>query len=193
MAEPYDPLDYKNLARSVVDALLATGATSLPPADRFTGSGVYAVYYLGDLPYYAGYSSADLTRPIYVGKAIPTGGRKGSPQKGAGASSELFHRLKQHAKSIEQAKNLNLHEFRCRSLVVMPVWISLAERFLVEHFRPVWNTVVDGFGNHDPGRGRLNMRRPRWDVVHPGRPWATRLKAEETVEDIIRTLDRPAP
>ena len=44
MAEAYDPLDYKNLARRVVAALLATGATSLPPAERFTGSGVYAVY-----------------------------------------------------------------------------------------------------------------------------------------------------
>ena len=193
MTEPYDPLDYKNLARSVVDALLATGATPLPPTERFAGSGVYAVYYRGGLPYYGRYSSTDLTKPIYVGKAIPTGGRKGSPQKGSGASSELFQRLKQHAKSIEQAKNLDLQEFRCRHLVVMPVWISLAERFLVEHFRPIWNTVVDGFGNHDPGKGRLNMRRPRWDVVHPGRPWATRLKAVETVEDIIRTLDKPAP
>lgn len=193
MAEAYDPLDYKNLARSVVDALLVSSPTSLPPVERFTGSGVYAVYYLGDLPYYARYSATDLIRPIYVGKAIPTGGRKGSPRKGSGASSELFHRLKQHAKSIEQAKNLDLQEFRCRHLVVMPVWISLAERFLVEHFRPLWNTVVDGFGNHDPGKGRLSMRRPRWDVVHPGRPWATRLKAEETVEDIIRSLDQPAP
>ena len=192
MAEAYDPLDYKNLARSVVDALLATSVTSLPPAERFIGSGVYAVYYLGNLPYYARYSSTDLNRPIYVGKAIPTGGRKGSPSIGSGASNELFHRLKQHARSIEQVRNLNLQEFRCRFLVVMPVWISLAERSLVEHFRPVWNTVVDGFGNHDPGKGRVNMRRPRWDVVHPGRHWATRLRASENAEDIIRALDRSA-
>lgn len=193
MAEAYDPLNYKNLARSVVDALLATSPTSLPPAERFTGSGVYAVYYLGDLPYYARYSSTDLNGPIYVGKAIPIGGRKGSAQKGSGVSNELFHRLKQHAKSIEQANNLDLREFRCRYLVVMPVWISLAERSLIEHFSPIWNTIVDGFGNHDPGKGRLNMRRPRWDVVHPGRPWATRLKASETVEEIIQALDRPEP
>ena len=32
------------------------------------------------------------------------------------------------------------------------------------------------------------MRRPRWDVVHPGRPWAEALKAEETVEDILASL-----
>ncbi len=193
MAEAYDPLDYKNLARSVVDALLNTSAVALPPGESFAGSGVYALYYLGSLPYYVRYSSVSSNAPIYVGKAIPTGGRKGSPQKASGAGNELFRRLTEHAKSIEQARNLNLQEFRCRYLVVMPVWISLAERFLVEHYRPVWNTMVDGFGNHDPGKGRLNMRRPRWDVVHPGRPWATRLKASETVEEIIQTLDRLEP
>ena len=32
------------------------------------------------------------------------------------------------------------------------------------------------------------MRRPRWDVVHPGRPWADALKAEETASDIIASL-----
>ena len=93
-----------------------------------------------------------------------------------------------HAKSIDQAINLDLNEFRCRFLVVEPVWITLAERFLINHFKPAWNTVIDGFGNHDPGRGRRGMRRPRWDVVHPGRPWAEALKAEETASDIIASL-----
>jgi hypothetical protein len=100
----------------------------------------------------------------------------------------LHQRLVQHATSIEQAENLKLEEFRCRYLVVVPVWISLAERFLIDHFRPVWNTVVDGFGNHDPGQGRVNMRRPRWDILHPGRPWAKRLRALETPEQIVALI-----
>ena len=45
MAEAYDPLDYDNLARSVVHALLDAPPNELPPDDAFFGSGVYALYY----------------------------------------------------------------------------------------------------------------------------------------------------
>ena len=105
------------------------------------------------------------------------------------AGMELFRRLLEHAKSIEQTRNLRLEEFKCRYLVVVPVLITLAERFLIDHFRPVWNTVIDGFGNHDPGAGRRNMRRPRWDILHPGRPWAERLNATETPEQVIALIE----
>lgn len=192
MAEAYDPLDYENLARSVVHALLEAPPTTLPPAESFTGSGVYALYYTGPLPFYTHIASPELRTPIYVGKAVPTGARKGNRQTHVGVSTELSRRLRDHAKSIEHTGNLALDEFQCRYLVVVPVWITLAERFLLDHFQPVWNTVIDGFGNHPPGRGRRDMRRPRWDVVHPGRPWATELHAAETVEDIVRLLDTTA-
>ena len=190
MVESYDPLHYENLARSVVSALLEAEAVAMPPATEFSGSGVYALYYAGGLPFYEGIASQECHTPIYVGKAAPAGRRKGGRSSGAdGSSSELFRRLRQHSKSVEQAHNLHLSEFRCRYLVVVPVWIDLAERSLLEHFRPVWNTVIDGFGNHDPGRGRRAMRRPRWDVVHPGRPWAVTLQTDETVEDVLALLD----
>lgn len=188
MMEAYDPLNYDNLARSVVNALLAAEAVAMPPATEFSGSGVYALYYTGGLPFYEGIASQQCHTPIYVGKAAPAGGRKGGRSSAEG-SSELFRRLRQHGRSVEQAHNLQLSEFRCRYLVVVPVWIDLAERFLLEHFRPVWNTVIDGFGNHDPGRGRRAMRRPRWDVVHPGRPWAAALQTDETLEDVLSLLD----
>ena len=187
MTEAYDPLNYQNLARSVVNALLQNDPEPLPPAVRFEGSGVYAIYYTGSLTFYAHISSPDFNRPVYVGKAIPSGGRKGDP-KGDASSAALYRRLHDHAISIEQAENLNLDDFRCRYLVVMPVWITLAERFLVGHFKPVWNTIVDGFGNHDPGAGRKDMRRPRWDIVHPGRPWAKKLRAAESREEIVRLI-----
>ena len=192
MAEAYDPLDYENLARSVVNALLESACTPLPPAENFTGSGVYALYYTGGLPFYSHMASSDLRDPVYVGKAVPTGARKGSRQTDSDSSTELYRRLREHAKSIEQAQNLALDEFQCRSLVVVPVWITLAERFLIDHFRPVWNTVIDGFGNHPPGRGRRDMRRPRWDILHPGRAWAAELQAAETAEEVVRLLDAPA-
>ncbi|MFH1221011.1 MAG: Eco29kI family restriction endonuclease [Candidatus Eisenbacteria bacterium] len=89
---------------------------------------------------------------------------------------------------MSKSENLDLADFRCRYLVVIPVWITLAERFLVEHYRPVWNVVVDGFGNHDPGAGRRAMKRPRWDILHPGRPWARRLVADESIDQVRRRL-----
>ncbi|GAC69556.1 Eco29kI family restriction endonuclease [Gordonia soli] len=50
---------------------------------------------------------------------------------------------------------------------------------------PVWNALVDGFGNHDPGRGRRAGRRSLWDTLHPGRPWAEQFPpSTKTAEDI---------
>ena len=189
MADAYDPLNYDNLAQSVVRALMDSAVERLPPPHAFAGSGVYAIFYLGRDRHYSRISSADCRSPIYVGKAMPSGARKGSRRKDPSESTgELHTRLRQHARSIDQVENLDLIEFRCRYLVVEPVWITLAERFLIDRFQPVWNTMIDGFGNHDPGGGRRNMRRPRWDIVHPGRPWAARLTAEESSTEILDLL-----
>ena len=159
----------------------------LPP-DQFDGSGVYAIYYTGHLDY----TDAESRRgaPIYVGKAVPPGARRGRSRATPAAARPLYRRLSDHAKSIEQANDLSLEDARCRHLVVETVWITLAEQFLLSHFRPLWNVVLDGFGNHDPGRGRRISARPRWDVVHPGRPWASHLRADETREDIIAEIRR---
>jgi hypothetical protein len=186
MMQAYDPLDYENLARSVVQALLGGPEGPLPPSEAFDGAGVYAIYYRGDFTGYSRLVTAEPPLPIYVGKAVPTGARKGAGRSTGGR--ELYQRLKQHSSSIEQAENLRLEHFRCRYLVVVPVWITLAERFLVEQYRPLWNVVIDGFGNHDPGAGRLAMKRPRWDILHPGRPWAARLTAEETFDQVLQRL-----
>jgi hypothetical protein len=54
--------------------------------------------------------------------------------------------------------------------LVVPV-----EASLIRQYRPLWNMVVDGFGNHDPGKGRYNQAKSEWDILHPGRLWADRL------------------
>jgi hypothetical protein len=186
--QAYDPLDYANLAQSVVQALLGGPDQPLPPHESFEGSGVYAIYYHGDFPGYAPLVKAATVSPIYVGKAVPSGARKGARRSCAGR--ELCSRLKEHSESIEQASNLELKHFTCRYLVVVPVWITLAERFLVEHYQPVWNVAIDGFGNHDPGAGRRAGKRPRWDILHPGRSWADRLEARESFEDVLERLQQ---
>jgi hypothetical protein len=186
--EEYDPLNYDNLAKSVVEALFKEPEQALELLEPFAGSGVYAIYYHGDFPGYAPLVKAVDGSPIYVGKAVPSGARKGKRSLSPG--KELYGRLKEHAESIEQAKNLQLRDFTCRYLVVVPVWITLAERFLVERYQPVWNVAIDGFGNHDPGSGRKDMKRPRWDILHPGRPWAVKLKAEESFEKVLQRLQQ---
>jgi len=100
----------------------------------------------------------------------------------------LRQRLGQHAKSIDHAENLITSDFRCRYLVLEPVWIPLAERFLIERLGPVWNTVVTGFGNNPQGKYRSTGKRSRWDILHPGRPWAATRTAEEKTEDILREI-----
>ncbi|MBN1485361.1 MAG: Eco29kI family restriction endonuclease [Chloroflexia bacterium] len=53
-------------------------------------------------------------------------------------------------------------------------------------WNPLWNSGLDGFGNHDPGRGRYNQAKSEWDVLHPGRPWAERLTgASPGLKEII--------
>lgn len=152
----YDPLDYANLGRSCVVELLNQPVHELPLAQPFRGAGVYALYYTGDFAPYAPIRSDfdDPRQPIYVGKADPAGARKGARTAGAAARSELWGRIANHVRSIQAVENLRLEDFRCRYLVVVPLWIRMVERFLIEQQRPIWNGLLDGFGLHDPGGAR---------------------------------------
>lgn len=61
---------------------------------------------------------------------------------------------------------------------------------MISRYRPVWNHVVFGFGNHDPGATRYNQARPLWDELHPGRPWAARMQPAERPGEEIAALVR---
>ena len=197
---PYNPLDYANLGQSVADALLARPVMSLPHGGSgislapFAGAGIYAIYYTGDFAPYASLAARNCDgrfgAPIYVGKAVPSGARKG----GRGDSARgmpLFKRLSEHAASVAQAQNLDLADFRCRYLVVEDIWIPLGESLLIARYQPLWNVIVDGFGNHDPGSGRQSGQRPLWDMIHEGRPWAARLRENaRPVAAIVATIER---
>lgn len=195
---PFNPLDKLNLGIAVRDALLKREVVPLAP-ERFKGAGVYALYYIGDFEPYSILAKANLNGkwalPIYVGEAVPPGSRKGGYGLGADPGDVLWRRLWEHARSIEQAKNLRIEDFRCRYLVVDDIWIPLGESLLIETFNPLWNRVLDGFGNHDPGKGRYNQERSAWDVVHPGRPWAYKCaekskKSKDYVRDVADFLDK---
>ena len=176
--EPFNPLDKKHLGESVADAALHSELYTFPP-EPFIGAGVYLLYYLGNNSIYEKLVSAnkkDVRFPIYIGKAVPAGTRKGGLGFDVDHGPALFKRLYEHSESISAASNLDINDFRYRFLVVDDIWIPLAESMLIERFAPVWNRVLDGFGNHDPGNGRYNGKKPYWDCVHPGRAWANRLQ-----------------
>lgn len=182
--QAFNPLDMHNLGLSITTAMLSTDPTPLGAVPRFQGAGLYAIYYTGKFPAYQMISERNtddkFEQPIYVGKAIPKGGRKGAmavvdPEKPV-RETALSSRLNEHARSVEKATNLDITDFCCRWLVVEPIWIPLGENVLIGRTAPVWNRIVDGFGNHDPGSGRHAGEVSRWDVLHPGRPWVEKLK-----------------
>ncbi len=187
---PYNPLDKRHLGEQVAEALLAEPIHPLPP-DRFLGAGVYALYYIGDFPTYA--TLTDVNKdgkylcPIYVGKAVPDGARKGGQGEDVEAGPALYKRLNDHANSINAAENIRLSDFRCRFLAVDDIWIPLAESMVIERFKPVWNCLLEGFGNHAPGKGRKDMMTPSWDWFHPGRNWANSLLPNPKDRELIDT------
>ena len=187
---PFNPLDKRNLAASVGEALLEKAPVQLGTLDSFAGAGIYSIYYVGEFDAYRQLSDENRNQlwksPIYVGKAIPLGGRKGGEQSISSESRSLRLRLKEHADSIRAVRNLNLEDFWCRYLIVDDIWIPLGENLMISKFSPLWNVIVDGFGNHTPGAGRFNQMRSRWDVLHPGREWAAKCKERTEHPDTIK-------
>ncbi len=168
----FDPADPHVVGKLIGETLLQQERVPLNRVERFLGSGVYAIYYLGPFDVYSPVAQTDT--PVYVGKADPADRYAKTPvQQG----DRLSGRLGDHLKSITNADNLEVDDFDCRFLVVKTAWESTAEDYLISHFRPVWNSetkVCFGFGKHgDSAQTRKNTRSP-WDTLHPGRPWAMR-------------------
>ncbi|MBX9659769.1 MAG: Eco29kI family restriction endonuclease [Nitrospiraceae bacterium] len=187
---PYNPLDKINLAQSIERELLERAAEPLYETDQIAGAGIYVIYYSGPFEAYgrirASVGDPGPGRPIYVGKAIPKGGRKGGLGKDAGLGTALRDRLRQHAGSVDEAVNLELTDFFVRHLIVDDIWIPLGENMLIERFKPLWNRAIDGFGNKDPGKRRATQYRSPWDVLHPGRVFAEKLGEGGLTIDFLR-------
>lgn len=190
MTNYFDPLSYENLGASIARALEESPVTSLQDLQRFDGAGIYALYYTGTHPAYHLLAETNLRTPgswaIYIGKAEAESARKGDPeQANLAVGPKLYNRILNHKKSIEAAINLQVQDFQVRALAVAPTWIPLAEVVSIRMHNPVWNVMIDGLGNHDPGSGRYNGMRPRWDTLHPGRLWAENLRPRnESTEEI---------
>ncbi len=191
MATPYNPLDKMNLGRSVAEALLFSPVVPLTQIPELVGAGVYAIYYADGFEAYGPVAEKNqnsvFEQPIYVGKAVPKGARKGGLSFDASKGRALRDRLRQHAGSIDEAANLDLADFHFRSLIADDIWIPLGENMMIEQFRPIWNLVIDGFGNKDPGKRRATQYRSPWDVLHPGRQFAEKLATGGTTAEMLVT------
>jgi hypothetical protein len=194
---------FKSVVEDALRFFGSTPAHPLPPPQRFAGAGVYAFYYSGEFELYQGIAerNKDTARqPIYVGKAVPPGSRTGMSVR-ARETADLFRRLREHTLSLTQAENLKTDDFCCRFMVLNGVerdLIAPVESALIRRYRPLWNAnILSGFGIHTPGKGRFEQRRSRWDVLHPGRPWASRMKnlaasEEEIIADVRRFFNESA-
>lgn len=161
---------------------------------RFAGAGVYLLYYRGTFAQYAKLAAPNhknYVQPIYAGKAVPGGWRRARQAKKS-IGTPLFSRLNQHAKSI-LAGGLDLEHFVCRFIILEGqemTLISTVEAALIQKYQPLWNSYIDGFGNHDPGKGRRQQQLSEWDVLHPGRSWTTKMIGEAPSRyEIIKKID----
>lgn len=180
----WDPLTYENLMAGTVAHFDKQELFSLAGELSLEGPGIYALYYRGNLSDYKPIANTEW--PIYVGKAVPPGTRKG----GVGDTEKpaLRNRLRDHVKSIREAKNLDPKEFKFRALAIVPVWIAFAEQALIKQYQPVWNSCLEGFGKHHQGENRRSTATSWWDTMHPGRPWAQLAPEARLPGGLRRTL-----
>lgn len=141
---------------------MAAAVEPLGELEQFKGAGIYAIYYRGEFPAYSALvvrNGGEFDIPIYVGKAVPAGARKGGVGLDVSPGFVLFKRLCEHADTIRQVEanadkrgnpaQIRLRDFFCRYLLVDDIWMPLGESMMTERVRPLWNKVIDGFGNHD--------------------------------------------
>ena len=197
-------LDYKDyilpniletsVIQEAIDFFCTRQLIDLPLTEKFSDTGVYALYYFGNFENYRSISNINKNSkslneyfPIYVGKAVPKGSRTARTK--TTSKQTLFKRLAEHAKSIESASNLDLDDFKCRFAILQDNEVDLIvplEAAMIRKYAPLWNSCVSGFGIHHPGSGRYKQKRSEWDTLHTGRYFADKLTGKELNLDEIK-------
>ena len=175
----YVSLDFEEIIKDTLRFFNGTPVHNVPILEKFHGTGVYAIYCITKKGIYKNFHQINRTSfdlPIYVGKAVPKGWRQARKNNSKeGLSFALHNRIKDHSRSIQLGAGLELDDFFCRFMILEGKesdLIGTVEAALIRAYHPIWNTTIDGFGNHDPGSGRYEQAKSDWDVCHPGRKWA---------------------
>lgn len=178
----------ENIRELLVSTFESQPILKMPPENIEIGCGVYGIYYNGGHKAYVPLVNSGRNL-VYVGKAVVPGGRKGGGDSSKVTSNFVARRLKEHARSISASTTLNINDFTCRWLLVVPEFTSASESILIDHYKPIWNKIISGFGIHTPGKGRLKQARSDWDTLHPGRSFAEQLASGKTLELIEKALN----
>jgi len=146
---PIDPHHFEfDLDRGIKEQVVEKLEDSpLLPLTRQAGpksSGIYALYYRGQL--------------VYVGKAS-----KGTTK----SERTLRARLSEHTGKLGKRKNISMDDMQCRYLTFdSEWWVFAAEFALITYYDPLWNG--SGIGSKVPGKGRLGTDRvSRFDKEFP--------------------------
>lgn len=201
--DPYNPLELEALGGSLIRALERCPPEPLRSIAKFNGSGIYALYYIGNQYPYAELGEFnrqhDCRLPIYVGRAKDPGARQGISPFEPVTESLLYDRIREHKNSIlniEKSKAahvpLVLDEFMARALVCLPLWVPLAEAMAIRIDQPIWNSTLSGFGIHAPGKGRDKQKRSQWDQMHAGRKFAMKLPENGQAAEALAELTHAA-
>jgi len=136
----------RGIRAQVVEKLESSPLLPLEKGIGPAASGIYALYFKGDL--------------VYIGKAS-----KGTTK----SSRTLRARLAEHISKIGGRHNIKLAEIQCRFLTFSSEWWVFAAEFaLMSHYQPEWND--SGFGSKVPGVGRPGTDRvSRWNELFPKR------------------------
>lgn len=189
--------DFEEIIKDTIRFFNGTPIHSISFFDRFHGTGVYALYCISKAGIYSKFHSINRTAfriPIYVGKAVPKGWRQArkSPSEDI-KSYELNNRIREHCRSIDLGEDLDKSNFFCRFIILEGKesdLIGTVEAALIRKYQPIWNTLIDGFGNHDPGKGRYEQAKSDWDVCHPGRSWADKCQgAHASKADLFQSIE----
>jgi hypothetical protein len=175
----YSSPDFDEIIKDTIRFFNGTPVYNLPLQVKFHGTGVYAIYSIAKKGVYKKFHEINRTSfdmPIYIGKAVPRGWRQARVKSLSDAAThELYGRLSEHAKSIAIGDGIDVYDYHCRFMILEDresTLIGTVEAALIQKYRPIWNSLIDGFGNHDPGKGRYEQAKSDWDVCHPGRKWA---------------------
>lgn len=190
--------EFVELVKDAIRFFNGTPVHSLPPPERFHGSGIYALYYTGSYALYEKYAALNRLSynfPIYIGKAVPKGWRQARTSHTVGTlDTSLYSRLTEHARNIDCVNEIDADDFACRFMIFegeSSDMISTLEAALIKWKKPLWNSFLDGFGNHTPGQGRFDQSKSDWDVIHPGRAWAKKCKGRTpTKQSLVSGIER---
>lgn len=131
----------QSIVYEAIEFFSRTPVYALPPPNQFLGSGVYYLYYVGNYALYKSIAQGNnnvYIQPIYVGKSVPPGWR--TARISSSETSDLFLRLREHTRSIQQGANLSIEDFRCRFMILNGIESDLigpVEAQLIRKYTPL--------------------------------------------------------